>query len=217
MNAEKTTDKPKITEPMTMITDYLIALELILFIIFLQPSISNLSRLSIVFLFITTVVGAIAGGTSHGFTEYLGEDRHKFTWSLTVQSIAVGTTFFELALIVEYFSSMTQILLILLILSQLVMYQIWIMGKDEVTFLYVIINYGGTMIISLLFLIFRYLQEDEQSVEYLIIGIVIAFIAAGIQQSGFKLHTHFNHNDIFHVIQMIALYFFYLAAKEFSG
>lgn len=97
------------------------------------------------------------------------------------------------------------------------MYQIWIRGQDEVTFLSVIINYGGTMIISLLFLIFRYWQEDEQSVEYLIIGIVIAFFAAGIQQSGYKLHKHFNHNDLYHVMQMVALYFFYLAAKEFSG
>ncbi|MCE7735162.1 MAG: hypothetical protein GPJ54_09815 [Candidatus Heimdallarchaeota archaeon] len=217
MSSEKTTDPPKITEPMTMITDYLIALELIIFIFLLKPSISNLPRLYFVFLFLATAIGAISGGTSHGFTEYLGEDRHKLTWLLTVQSIAVGTTFFELAIISEYFSSITKIILIILILIQLVMYQIWIRGQDEVTFLSVIINYGGTMIISLLFLIFRYWQEDEQSVEYLIIGIVIAFFAAGIQQSGYKLHKHFNHNDLYHVMQMVALYFFYLAAKEFSG
>lgn len=217
MSTEKIANKPKITEPMTMITDYLIALELMIFIILLKPSISNLPRLSFIFLFLTTSIGAIAGGTSHGFTEYLGEDRHKFTWSLTIQSIAVGTTFFELALITEYFSSLSRILLTFMVLAQLVIYQIWIKGKEEVTFLEVIINYGGTMTVGLLFLIYQYWQYNEQSVEYLIIGIVIAFIAAGIQQGGFKLHTHFNHNDIYHVIQMVALYYFFLAAKEFSG
>lgn len=221
MNSDKPTDPPKITEPMTMITDYLIALELMIFIVLLNPSFSNLfsnlPKLAFTFLFLSTAIGAIAGGTSHGFTEYLGADRHKLTWLVTVQSIALGTTFFELAIIAEYFSSTSRIILAILVVAQLVIYEIWILSKEEIKFFYVIVNYGGTMIIGLIYLVFRYFQENEQSAQLLIVGIVIAFIAAGIQQSGFKLHQHFNHNDIYHIVQMIALYFFYLAAKEFSG
>ena len=50
---------------------------------------------------LATAIGAFAGGTAHGFTEYLGS-RQKFTWSIAVQSIGIATTFFELGLILEY-------------------------------------------------------------------------------------------------------------------
>ncbi len=34
-------------------------------------------------------------------------------------------------------------------------------------------------------------------------------LAALAQASGVALHRHFNHNDLYHVIQMAALYAFY--------
>jgi len=47
---------------------------------------------------------------------------------------------------------------------------------------------------------------------YISIGIIISFIGAGVQASRLGLHQHFNHNDIYHVIQMIGMGFFYHGA-----
>ena len=40
-------------------------------------------------------------------------------------------------------------------------------------------------------------------------GVAVSFAGAVVQQSGFSLHRHFNHNDIFHLIQMAGLYLLY--------
>ena len=37
----------------------------------------------------------------------------------------------------------------------------------------------------------------------------VSFAAAGVQVSGLDLHQHFNHNDLYHVIQLVGLYAFY--------
>ncbi len=208
--------KPQITEPMTMITDYLITLQLFIFIFWLRPSLSNLPRLSFSLMFLATAIGAFAGGTAHGFTQYLG-DRHKITWSIAIQSIGFATTFFELGIVLEYFAGVMKNIAILIVIIQLIAYEYWILSKEEVKFSDVIINYGTTMVIGLLYFAARYIENKDNDIQYLITAIVFGFVAAGIQQKGFSIHKHFNHNDIYHIIQMFGFYYFYLAAKEFSG
>lgn len=216
LDNETTLAKPQITEPMTMITDYLITLQLFIFIFWLKPSLSNLPKLSFSLMFLATAIGAFAGGTAHGFTQYLG-GRRNLTWSIAVQSIGFATTFFELGIIFEYFNGLEKNLAIIFIILQLIVYEYWILTKEDVRFSNVIINYGSTMVIALLILSLWYIEEQNTEIGYLIIAIIIGFVAAAIQQMGFALHKHFNHNDIYHVIQMFGLYFFYLATKEFSA
>ena len=40
---------------------------------------------------------------------------------------------------------------------------------------------------------------------------------AMVQASGFRLHEHFNHNDLYHVIQMVALVLLYRGAKRLQS
>jgi hypothetical protein len=44
-------------------------------------------------------------------------------------------------------------------------------------------------------------------------GVMVSFAAAGVQQSGFALHQHFNHNDLYHVIQMAGVYLLYRGGR----
>jgi hypothetical protein len=37
---------------------------------------------------------------------------------------------------------------------------------------------------------------------YIAAAIGVSIAAAAVQQSGLRLHTHFNHNDLMHVVQM---------------
>jgi hypothetical protein len=43
-------------------------------------------------------------------------------------------------------------------------------------------------------------------------AIAVTVIGLVIQQSGLGLHVHFNHNDIYHIIQMVGLYYLYRGA-----
>ncbi|MDA0206862.1 MAG: hypothetical protein O3A53_16985 [Acidobacteria bacterium] len=49
---------------------------------------------------------------------------------------------------------------------------------------------------------------------WLAAGVVVSFLAAGVQLSGLTLAENFNHNDLYHVIQMIALVLFYRGASR---
>ena len=44
---------------------------------------------------------------------------------------------------------------------------------------------------------------------WLITGVLVSLVAAIVQARRLALHRHFNHNDLYHVIQMAALYAFY--------
>jgi hypothetical protein len=45
-------------------------------------------------------------------------------------------------------------------------------------------------------------------------GVSLSAVAAGIQQSGVAIHRHFNHNDLYHVVQAVAIWLLYLAARR---
>jgi hypothetical protein len=46
------------------------------------------------------------------------------------------------------------------------------------------------------------------------VGILVSLGGAGIQASGFSIHKYFNHNDLFHVIQMIGYLLMFQGGME---
>ena len=52
----------------------------------------------------------------------------------------------------------------------------------------------------------------KSGARWLIRGIGVTLVGLGIQQSGWSLAEHFNHNDLYHLIQMAGLYCFYRGA-----
>ena len=44
-------------------------------------------------------------------------------------------------------------------------------------------------------------------------AVATTLIGLGVQGTGFRSHQHFNHNDIFHLIQIGAMYLFYKGAR----
>jgi hypothetical protein len=40
-------------------------------------------------------------------------------------------------------------------------------------------------------------------------GVCATLVAAAVQQSGFDVHRHFNHNDLQHMVQMFAVWLLY--------
>ena len=43
-------------------------------------------------------------------------------------------------------------------------------------------------------------------------GIAVSVVAAAIQRSRISLHPHFNHNDLFHAVQAVAVWLLYRGA-----
>ena len=56
----------------------------------------------------------------------------------------------------------------------------------------------------------------ERGSRDILIGVGVSIAAAAVQASGFELHRHFNHNDLYHVMQIAAMAAFYRGARKLS-
>lgn len=48
-------------------------------------------------------------------------------------------------------------------------------------------------------------------------GLYVTLLGVAIQQSGWVFYTHFNHNDLYHVVQMAGIYCLYRGALTLEG
>ena len=56
-------------------------------------------------------------------------------------------------------------------------------------------------------------QDDELAG---VAGIMVAFVAAGVQVGEISLYEHFNHNDLYHLIQAVSFWLLYRAGLLLS-
>jgi hypothetical protein len=94
---------------------------------------------------------------------------------------------------------------------QLAGYAVWMATHDE--FRYVIYNYGMTLAVVLLVQIYQGVVRNAPSAGWIVAGILVSFLAALVQQSGLALHPSFNHNDLYHVVQMVGMVLLYRGAS----
>jgi hypothetical protein len=56
------------------------------------------------------------------------------------------------------------------------------------------------------------IQREDGTMRWLMAGIAVTVVGLAVQQSGFRRHADFNHNDIFHLIQIAAFYLLFKGA-----
>lgn len=84
----------QITEPMTLLTDYILAVGSLFFAVRLKATTQNQGQTcrklwGLAFLF--AAAAALLGGTYHGFSVYLGEFLHPALWNSTVYFIGLAS------------------------------------------------------------------------------------------------------------------------------
>lgn len=175
-------------EPMTMATDYLVAAAALLFAARLWRS---FRAWALAFAF--TAAAAIFGGTSHGFGPELVPVWQTVLWKLTVFSVGLAS-FFLLSGASESKALRTFAVL------KLAVYAGWMATHDH--FVWVIADYGVTLLVVGAI----ELRRRGPSARWVLGSIAVSVVAALVQASGFSLHRHFNHNDLYHVIQIGGLW-----------
>ena len=152
-------------------------------------------------------MGSYAGGTYHGFQYTLGPLVAGILWKVTTISMGIASFLLLAAAITSSFSGQHRKWLITGAALKLAIYAGWMLTHDE--FRYVIYDYGSTLAILLLLIAFERTNGVDRHRAYIAQGIMVSIAAALVQQSGFRLHQHFNHNDLMHVIQMAGVWLLY--------
>lgn len=199
-----------IAEPMTLATDYLLGTLCEACGILLLMHNRSLRQTSIrlwAFALIAVAIGSYAGGTYHGFQPVLSAPVAAALWKVTTLSMGLASFLLLAAAFSAAFSGDDRRWLIAAAALKLGIYIAWMLGHNE--FRYVIYEYGSTLAVLLVLVVADRTQGIRGHRAYIASGILVSIAAAAVQQSGIRLHRHFNHNDLMHVVQMGGMWLLY--------
>lgn len=200
----------RITEPMTMITDYAmgaLALVLALGLFGDADSGRQLSGRLWATAFVMTAVAAIVGGTYHGVIQWMSGTAGRVSWKITLLATGVGSACLVSAAVVAATTGTLQRVLIALVCVKLLAFLWTIATRDQ--FNLVIADYGTALVAVLLAAWFIRPSGLTPAAGWIAAGVGVSVVAGVIQWARLAPHPQFNHNDLFHVVQMAALYLLY--------
>ena len=202
--------KTIIYEPMTTITDGLIAI-IALYYSRELTAIYLHQLLNVQYHWIWTFrmlsFGALLGVISHGIGPYFHPVVEDLVWKFTTYSIGIMSYFMVLTMLHHLFDYPVVLRMRWILIALIIIYLAVVTINDN--FINVIRFYVPLMVMVVLGLLYTWLTGNADGTSMIILGILISFIAAGVQQSGIVLHEHMNYNDIAHFIQMVAMWCFY--------
>jgi hypothetical protein len=204
-----------ITEPTTLATDYVLGTLCAVLAWRLQAAARRTGQRAIALwalAFATTAFGSFAGGTYHGFGTVLPAKAADAIWTLTTISVGLAACLLLSATLTASVRPRERRWLLLVVWAQFVVYAAWMLRHD--TFVNVIAEYGAAMLAILLLQIATPALRRAPSAPWIAAGVAVTIAAAAVQQSGFDLHRNLNHNDLQHLVQMIAVFLLYLGGAK---
>jgi hypothetical protein len=190
-----------IHEPMTMLTDYVLGGVAAYAAIALRRD-SQTSRRLWALAFAALAAAAFLGGTWHGFLQ------SDLLWKATTLSAGVASFGMVAGSSYAVFSPPLRAFVLTAALAKLVVYSVWMLSHDA--FIYVVIDTGIAFLIVAAIHLWKWNGP-------ILAGVAVSIAGALVQASGFRLHEHFNHNDLYHVIQIAALVLLYRGAKRLQS
>jgi hypothetical protein len=92
-------------------------------------------------------------------------------------------------------------------LAKIGLYIAWMRTHDD--FIYVVLDTGSALLVVAALHLWRWNGM-------MLAGVVVSVLAGVVQASGLRLHEHFNHNDLYHVIQIAGVVLLYRGARRLT-
>jgi hypothetical protein len=189
-----------IQEPMTMATDYaLAAITAWLAVVLFRNTQSQKSRMFWAIAFAALAVGAFLGGTWHGLL------RSDALWNATLVVVGVASCAMLAGSLFASLTGAVRNILLWLAGGKLLLYLNSLLERSD--FMVVIIDTGIAFAAVAALHLWRFNG-------WMLAGVAVSVAAALVQASGFAPHRHFNHNDLYHVIQIAAMVLLYRGARQ---
>lgn len=203
-----------IAEPATTLTDYLLATAAWTWGSLLMRTRHDAARL-MGLAFVATGLAAAVGGSLHGFGPRWSEIARASAWLTTYAAIGLANLLLLGSAIRAFAPRSYQLPLLGLAGFRFGAYFILLASHRE--FRYVVYDLAGTLVALVALALLGRLSRSVAAVPWVLAGVAITFAGALVQQSGLRLHEHFNHNDVFHLIQIGGLLAFYRAGSRMAG
>ncbi len=200
-----------IAEPMTLLTDYALAgvtgwLAWSLF----RAREGQRARSLWALAFAALALASALGGTWHGFAPAFAEIAVLLVWKATVLSVGIASFGMLAGSAISTTAGNARRSLLAVAAAKLAVYSGWMIGHSE--YIYVIVDTGAALV--LIAVLHLWPTARDRASGWILAGVGVSVLAAGVQASGFALHRDFNHNDLYHAIQIAAMILFYAGAKR---
>ncbi len=164
--------------------------------------------------FLSVGMASAIAGYFHGYLQDGAEEMRPIVWRSIVLLLGLSsfylwklTAFFALP---QRFRKWTDILLILALLGYC-----YIVTNERDDFLVVVVFYLPAVIFLTLTLATKWFTKNDARYFSGVLGLTITLIAAVIQGLKFDIHPEYmTHNAIYHLIQAIGLYYFYIFSRR---
>ena len=205
-----------ISEPATLVTDYLLAIFTAILAFRLLRAASHADRDVIgrerrwwSAAFALTAIAGATGGTVHGFEQRMPTAVADGLWLVSLESL-VGASFAVAGGAIAFSAIARPIRWRVTFFAALAFaaYGVWVAWNP--VFLSAIVAYGAAF--AVLVAIRLRVRPLDASGRLVLWGVAVSVAAAAIQQSGWALHRYFNHNDLYHVVQAVGVWLLYRGA-----
>ena len=191
-----------ISEPMTLATDYILAaVAAVMGVLILRAAGQHNSRRWWGIAFIALGLAAALGGTHHGF-------RLAALWKPTMLVLGVASAGMLAGSALATARGMWRLALLALAAAKLAIYWIWVWRDDR--FIWAVADTGSAFALIALAHLFAWRRPGSR---WIVAGVAVSIVAAAVQASGVDLHRHFNHNDLYHLVQLGALVLYYRGVR----
>ena len=194
-----------ISEPMTLATDYLLAVVTgVAGVLILRVTEGQNARRCWGVAFLALALGAALGGTYHGFAI-------EALWKPTVLLVGLASCGMLAGSAFATTRGRLRQALLALAVAKLAVFWLWTWCDDR--FIWVVIDTAAAFaVVALLHL----LRAREPGSRWILAGVALSLVAGAVQASGFDLQRHFNHNDLYHVIQIAAMLAYYRGVRRLT-
>lgn len=201
-----------LSEPVTLLTDYALAgVCASLGWRLARAADGQASRRLWAAALVAVAVSAFAGGTFHGFAPLLGGPAAGLLWKFTV--ITIGVFCFGMMAGSACATTKGPLLTMLIAAAsvQLAGYCAWMTAHDD--YRYVILDSAVAMGMLVVLHGWSAVGRRDTASRWILAGVAVSVIAAVLQYFRIAPHEHFNHNGLYHVVQIAAMALFYRGGK----
>jgi hypothetical protein len=157
--------------------------------------------------FAFAAIAAAIGGVVHGFVLHMTVTTKDALWKATQYVMGLTGLSIFAAAVVAFTGGATQTWLIGVAAAKFAAYAAVVWRRDD--YAIVVADYGTSMIALCALAVVGWTRTGAAAPPWLIAGVAVSAVAAFIQIKKVSPHPRFNHNDLYHVVQIAALYLFY--------
>ena len=200
----------EIHEPMTLVTDYVLGALCAFLALRLRRGGPRASRSHWSLAFLGSAAAAFLGGTYHGFLPWLHGSVAAPLWKATLLSIGLAAYCAAIATAQSRLSARWVRPVRVVAGVKLCVYAGVVLTTDA--FLTAILDYSVAFVFVVTVYLTAWIRYGDMAARWVVSGVLTSFVAAGIQAAGIAPHPQFNHNDLYHVVQMVGMWLLYKGA-----